>query len=110
MTDYNAVTIKTEGAEAKRKITIADTNRWHEDELQYILSEVQLAREENQVAIVLTHHAPLLKGTSHPRYTGELLNHGFSTDLSVHMGNPIAVWCYGHTVSSFYLTQEHNTN
>ena len=67
--------------------------------MQFLKEQIEIARTDNQVAVVLTHHAPLMKGTSHPRFEGQLLTQGFSTDLESLMGSPVAVWCYGHTVS-----------
>jgi len=98
LSDYNAVSI-IEGDNPKRRITVDDTNKWHKEDVQFLKEQIEIARTDNQVAVVLTHHAPLMKGTSHPRFEGQLLTQGFSTDLESLMGSPVAVWCYGHTVS-----------
>lgn len=59
--------------------------------------------------VVCTHHAPTKKSI-HPRYKGDLVNGGYSSDLSVimHVNPNIALWTHGHTHDSFdYM--EHKT-
>ena len=85
-----------------------DTNRWHNEDLKYIQEQLEIAKAENQVAIVLTHHTPLLKGTSAPQHTGTAIQPAFATDLSDLMGSPISVWCFGHTVSPKFAFQFQN--
>ena len=47
--------------------------------------------------IVITHHAPLVTGTSNPKYSGKVTNCVFSTDLSNMVRVPINLWIFGHT-------------
>ena len=42
-----------------------------------------------------------MKGTSDPRFEGGDIQSAFATDLKYLMGNPIALWCFGHTVSYY---------
>lgn len=100
LSDYGAISI-IEGDNPKRRITTEDTNKWHNGDVEYIQEQIKIAKQEGQIAIVLTHHAPLTKGTSHPRNDGQLLSQGFSTDLQHLMGYPVSVWCFGHTVRFF---------
>ena len=47
--------------------------------------------------IVVTHHAPLTKGTSSPAFLGNPVNCGFSSDCSRMISDKITAWVYGHT-------------
>jgi Icc-related predicted phosphoesterase len=49
--------------------------------------------------VVITHHAPH-PGSVHPRWTGDLVNAAFVSDLSRLMGKS-ALWFHGHTHDSF---------
>jgi len=95
LSDYTAISILDNGK--KRKITTDDTNSWHREDLEYIKEQINIAKQQNQVAIVLTHHAPLLKGTSSEEHENTPIQPAFATDLEYLMGEPIAIWCYGHT-------------
>lgn len=83
--------------------TVDDTNQWHERDVAWLKDELKRAKEDGVRAIVLTHHAPLLKGTSHPEYdnrSGPMkgLNQAFRVDLS-HLMREYApyAWIFGHT-------------
>ena len=59
--------------------------------------------QDGQQAIVLTHYAPLLAGSSDAIYTASNSHHGFSTDLSslLDLNNDIIkLWAFGHSTSS----------
>jgi Icc-related predicted phosphoesterase len=49
--------------------------------------------------VVITHHAPH-PGSVHPRWTGDLINAAFASDLTRLMGKS-ALWFHGHTHDSF---------
>lgn len=49
--------------------------------------------------VVITHHAPH-PGSVHPRWTGNLVNAAFVSDLSRLMGKSV-LWFHGHTHDSF---------
>jgi Icc-related predicted phosphoesterase len=53
----------------------------------------------NGKTVVVTHHAPHA-GSLHPRYAGSLLNAGFISDLTEHLGKQ-AAWIHGHVHDSF---------
>jgi len=46
--------------------------------------------------VVITHHTPLMDGTSHPRFNGSSASHAFSTDLRNIVEN-VDYWICGHT-------------
>lgn len=81
-------------------ISIETTNQWHHESIEWLTNE--LDKEEKKV-IVLTHHAPLMKGTSSPCFEqqkGRILNHVFASDLSElldRFSDKIQHWCFGHT-------------
>lgn len=95
LNDYHMIS-DTDGGQ----LTVPRVNNLHQEHLNIITAATQDAYRNNERAIVLTHHAPLFHGVSHPKYMvpgRDLVNHGFATDLSSLMGNFIVAWFYGHT-------------
>jgi len=84
--DYTQISIKENGK--KRNITHKETNIWFKNDLQFIKDELEEAKKEKQLAIVLTHHKPI---GDYP---------GASTNLVNIMNPPMIAWCHGHTHSS----------
>jgi hypothetical protein len=42
-----------------RRITVEDTNRWHDQQHSRLLEEIQKARENDEhVFVIITHHVP----------------------------------------------------
>jgi predicted phosphodiesterase len=83
-------------SDSKVCITVDDTNEMHARDRTWL--EHRLA-DESLPTVVLTHHAPLAKGTSHPRHE-EYDNHtnrAFATDLSTLMRPQVRLWAFGHT-------------
>jgi len=95
LTDYKAIKIEDNGK--TRAILVEDTNRWHQDELGWLKQEIAKAKTNGEKVVVMTHHAPLMKGTSDPRYEGGAIHSGFATDLKSCMEPPLVAWIYGHT-------------
>lgn len=63
---------------------------------------VEAARAQGLVPVVLTHHAPSLRGTSHPRFAGHPATHSYASDLEPYLyGSGIAAWFCGHTHHNF---------
>ena len=76
--------------------TINKSNAIHEQSVQYLSDTLDAAIKNGiQTRIVITHHPPLMKGTSDPMYTG-LTNHAFATDLP-ELLSKATHWIYGHT-------------
>lgn len=65
--------------------------------IKFLKNEIERAIIDNIRLIVLTHHAPLTSGTSKSIHEGSQLSSAFKSDLSHIMGDPIAIWCFGHT-------------
>jgi hypothetical protein len=80
-----------------RPFTVAETNELHRVEHEFILREIESSRETGKCTVVLTHHAPLMKGTSDPKFFGTPTSHAFSTDMADLMGSPVVAWLHGHT-------------
>jgi hypothetical protein len=107
MNDYRLVYLPTEEGKSEdgwkfRKVRVKDTLSWHHEEVEFIFSEILRAKEMGKKAVVLTHHTPLMTGTSHPKYDGDPMNCAFSTDLSALLKSDMCQstlthWCFGHT-------------
>lgn len=84
-----------------RLVTVLDTLRWHEEHLAYILKEVELAKTKGENCVILTHHAPLIEGTCHPKHDKSAINSAFTTDLKKIIKhkefNHVKLWAFGHT-------------
>ena len=44
--------------------------------------EAEAGAAGDRTVVALTHFAPTMDGTSHPRFAGETTNHLFATDLT----------------------------
>ena len=88
--------------DATRALTIEDTCAWFEDEYAWLQQEVaqSIARGE-QNTLVLTHHAPAMRGTSDSMYDDSPINSAFCTDLRGIFRNSgrsnVHTWVFGHT-------------
>jgi len=86
ISDYNLI----------ENFSIDKSNALHSKSVKYLSDSLDLAiSEEIPTRIVITHHAPLMNGTSDPMYKG-LTNHAFSTDLE-ELISKSTHWIYGHT-------------
>lgn len=81
-----------------RLLTVEDTVTLFMEEATWLQKEIQAAKSKNEPVIVITHHAPLTKGTSHPQYLESLVDCAFATDMTGLMGDPVKAWVFGHTV------------
>jgi hypothetical protein len=77
---------------------VSDSNALHDADAAWLRAELDLMDADGVRAVVVTHHAPSLRGTSHPKHAGSALNGAFATDLDALTGRPaVAAWIYGHT-------------
>lgn len=94
MNDYRSIYV------GKKEVTVKETNKWHEQSVRYLYEKIT---ESKLPVVVLTHHAPLMKGTSDPKYENssdpdtKLTNHGFATNLESLMKPNLFFWGFGHT-------------
>jgi predicted phosphodiesterase len=78
-------------------------NNEHESDATWLKNQLLEARSCNVKCIVVTHHAPLMNGTSHPMYESDpdrSLRHAFATDMSSllkEFADVAPVWIHGHT-------------
>lgn len=84
--------------------SVADTNAMHAADVAWLRAELSLleAAAEGENAcdgiIVLTHHAPSMRGTSRKEHEGGPLNGAFATALDDLVDRPgVLAWVHGHT-------------
>lgn len=105
--DYRAIYVQDTSAASPalgimRPVTVHDTNNWHAESVCFIVRELEIAEQEGCACVVLTHHAPTFRGTSHPRFgIGESpIAPAFASDMHPVMrrfGRTIRIWAHGHT-------------
>lgn len=71
------------------------TVRKYSENLRF-LQEV-IDSTENKQIVVITHHAPITKGTSWEGYEGKVTNQCYASDVVLDDKGKIALWVYGHT-------------
>jgi predicted phosphohydrolase len=73
--------------------TIKVNNKNHTLERNWLMNKINYIRtnEGNKSIIVVTHHAPILNGTSHPMFDNSPLTSAFATDLS---NKVLDIWSY----------------
>lgn len=93
--DYRSIYLNDDGK--VRPLRVEDTVRFHKEAVRFIQRELLESHKNNQKAIVLTHHAPLLYGTSAPEHTNAPGNYAFASNLNYLMGSHVKLWAFGHT-------------
>lgn len=92
--------------------TVDQHNTAHESDLAWLRNEIQTIHTESQQKaqtrsiVVVTHHAPWLRGTSSPRYAQSPWSVAFGTNLLSQRWDGVKVWVFGHT----HYTTEFKTN
>ncbi|KAL5358879.1 calcineurin-like phosphoesterase [Aspergillus floccosus] len=86
--------------------TVEDHNANHREDLAWLQSEIRMVHRENNYAdrqspkrsvLVVTHHAPLLRGTSSPQHAQNPWRFAFGTDILPLASDGVKVWVFGHT-------------
>ncbi|GLI64315.1 hypothetical protein VaNZ11_007540 [Volvox africanus] len=96
--DYRRIFVSPGGP----AITPDVTNALFLASLEYVRTAVATARQRGLVPIVLSHHAPSMRGTSRPTFAGHPSTHAYSTDLEPFLATSgIAAWYCGHTHYNF---------
>jgi hypothetical protein len=90
MNDYR----KIYTGESGQRISVSDTNKYHEQSVKWLESE--LTRYENECVIVMSHHLPSSVFVD-PKYRNDPLTSAFMTDLEYLLKKPIRAWVAGHT-------------
>lgn len=94
------------------RLTVDDTNEMYHENLRYITESLQFAKEHGKHAVVLTHHPPASRGTSHPMYEAQRergINYAFTSTIHAD-ALPMAptLWCAGHTHYNFHFKHHEN--
>jgi len=77
--------------------TINDNNKLHTNAVTFLSKAIDFVRNGDCIPVIITHHTPLVKGTSHPRYANEITNCAFSTNLYHLLDKINGWWICGHT-------------
>ncbi|OOF99913.1 hypothetical protein ASPCADRAFT_40845 [Aspergillus carbonarius ITEM 5010] len=87
--------------------SVDEHNARHEADRAWLRKEIDLIRQENgklggkrsekRSILVVTHHAPLLRGTSSPHQARNSWSVAFGTDVLPHVSDGVKVWVFGHT-------------
>ncbi|CAF0735604.1 unnamed protein product [Adineta steineri] len=88
----------------KRRITVDDTNKWHAEQHNWLLQEIEKARENHEHVIIITHHAPSRHNTCLKEDEEAGLEDAFINDHDKDCVDPVRLWVYGHTHRSTDLT------
>lgn len=94
LNDYNLI------AEFKTNASVAQALHAHQREwLRKTLEECKkfkTQQNKNLTIVIATHHAPLVFGTSNPKYNGDPIACAFASDCSDMMAD-VDLWIFGHT-------------
>ncbi len=74
---------------------LQEQNRLHNSHKAFLIEQLQNIPDNHKV-IVMTHHAPLMEYTSHPKFNGNVTNCAFSSALQS-LVDKADIWVYGHT-------------
>lgn len=105
--DYRCI-YKADAASMWDHVTPRETNQWHAGDVKYIHDQLEEATNAKQRCIVLTHHAPLIRGVSKPEFetidtvTGlrQPVHTAFASPLDHLLAFPSlrqGAWAFGHT-------------
>jgi predicted phosphodiesterase len=77
---------------------VKTSNALHSEAREFLASSIKEFKNDdpNCMIVVVSHHAPLLKGTSSSRYENATTNAAFCSDCSDLMIN-VGAWIFGHT-------------
>jgi hypothetical protein len=78
-------------------MTVQAYEHRHTEDVRWLRGALDDCLREGREPIVLTHHAPTFRNTSHPRHRGSPLTNAFATNLEYLMGAHVPLWCCGHT-------------
>ncbi|KAB8221441.1 Metallo-dependent phosphatase-like protein [Aspergillus novoparasiticus] len=83
--------------------TIDDHNKCHEADFDWLMNEIRGAKKEPETGsrsvLVVTHHAPLRRGTSSPRHAGNAWGEAFGSEVLSGLDglDGVGTWVFGHT-------------
>lgn len=81
------------------RLCVSDVNELYKNNVEYLCEQIEQAKIKGHNPIVVSHHAPAMKGTSLPMYELSKTNCAFASDIV--FPSDIAckprLWIYGHT-------------
>lgn len=90
--------------EYPRNLKAKETTAIYLESISWIESQLKKAKKNSQKVVVLTHHTPMLTGTSHPQFKDSSVTCCFSSDLEALLlssGPTLVAWACGHTHYNF---------
>lgn len=73
-------------------------NTLNQKHVQWILSQIEQAKNNDELLIIMTHHAPSMINTSHKRFERDPLRFCYRNNLDHMISLPTNIlWIYGHT-------------
>jgi len=70
LNDYHLIKVKDPNTNETKLLNVEKSVGWFHDELNWLKEQIALAKQNGERVVVFTHQAPLVAGTSHPRYVG----------------------------------------
>jgi predicted phosphodiesterase len=98
LNDYRCIwnVVDTE-SKTRRRITVEDTNKWHDQQHAWLLEEIKKARENGEHVVIITHHAPSRRDTCSLEDEEAGIEDAFINDHDADCVDPVRLWIYGHT-------------
>lgn len=104
MNDFRIIRTGTIDAPYMRKITPNDILKIHEESKKYVFDTIAKEKPNHRKVVLIIHHAPTYKSV-HPKYTGDMLNGAFVSDLSNEiLDTEPDLIIHGHVHDSFDYT------
>jgi predicted phosphodiesterase len=100
MSDYTYIYTTDKTSNKIRKITPIDICSIFRKSYTYIKSQLAKASAAKAIAIVLTHHRPLMK----PTYNVLTYDPAYMSDCSALFAKPLALWAFGHVHEKVNIT------
>ena len=97
MNDYRSIMYYDKINHLHKPITVAHTNKWNNENVNWLKHELIQAKVDNKKVIILTHHAPISQHTIAPKFETDRLNVAYANNLDDLLTDPIVLWAYGHT-------------
>jgi hypothetical protein len=101
VSDYKRIRVPNSDSlfSSSRQLTVKDSRAWHKVDVQFIEWQCRQAMRSGQDVVLISHHGPLLEGTSNASHSSSPIASAFSTDLSqiIEKSPCIKAWVFGHT-------------
>lgn len=78
-----------------RRICPAETRAEFQKNMNFL--ETTIEDNPDKQIVIISHHAPLNRGTSYADFEGEATNGAYATDIHLKNDSNVRYWIYGHT-------------